>query len=67
MLTTEFESFCTDMKEMLRVLDLAESDFSEQRYDDLQQSAEGLHRRVWSGKKEPTQPDSALNREERGK
>lgn len=67
MLTTAFESYCADMKEMLRVLDLAESAFSEKRYDDLQMAVEGLHRRVWAGEKEPTKPDSALDRADRGK
>jgi len=61
MITNEFESMCTDMKEMVNVLDKAETFWTNGQLNELQSAVEGLHRRIWAGEEEPTQPEVAID------
>ena len=54
-LTNEFESMCTEMKEMGEILDKAEIFWRNCQLNDVQSAVEGLYQRIWAGTKKPTQ------------
>ena len=63
----EFESMCTDMKEMRNILDEAETFWQDGQLDKVQSTVEGLHQRIWAGKKKPTQSNYPLDHAEHDK
>jgi len=45
----------TDANELLQALDFAEQLLDENKIDDLNDAVEGIHQRIWAGKKKATQ------------